>query len=73
MVLLVAGLEFPVVLALLDCAGRDPVDFPDGAAGRRSWLRGLVLAVLTAPVLVGYGIVLGYYWSVVKADRPKRV
>jgi hypothetical protein len=67
--LLVVGLEFPVVMALLDCANRPPEDFAGGADDRRSWLRWLAVAVATAPLLVGYGIVLAYYWAVIRRNR----
>ena len=68
--LLVLGLEFPVLLALLDCFNREPEGFEDGASDRTAWL-GWLLAALVLP-LVGYGVVLGYYWSVVKRDTSSR-
>lgn len=68
--LLVLMLEFPVIMALLDCWQR-PVDhFTEGAADRTAWLRWLVVAVATVPVLLGYGIVLGYYYAVVRRNSP---
>lgn len=67
--LLLAGLEFPAVMALLDCLNRDPSHFDGGEDGRRSWLRWLGLAVLTVPVLAGYAILLGYHETVVKKNR----
>ena len=68
--LVVLGLEFPALMALVDCSQRPPEHFKEGAADRRSWLRWLVVGVLTVPVLVGYGIVLGYYFSVVRRNSP---
>ena len=70
--LLLAGLEFPAVLALLDCVNRDDTHFAGGGPDRRSWIRWLVLAVLTAPILVGNGILLGYYYAVVRRNMPAR-
>ena len=72
LLLLLAGLEFPAVMALIDCANRDESHFAGGGPDRRSWLRWLVVAVLTAPVLVGNGILLGYYYGVVKRNSPAR-
>jgi hypothetical protein len=68
--LVVLGLEFPVVMALLDCWNRPEDHFAGGAEDRRAWLRWLLVAVPTILVLVGYGIVLGYYFSVVRRTSP---
>jgi hypothetical protein len=68
--LVVIGLEFPVVMALLDCWQRPPDHFLDGAEDRRAWLRWLLVAVVTVPILLGYGIVLGYYFAVVRRNSP---
>jgi nitrate reductase NapE component len=68
--LVVIGLEFPVVMALLDCWQRPPDHFLEGAEDRRAWLRWLVVAVVTVPILLGYGIVLGYYFAVVRRNSP---
>jgi nitrate reductase NapE component len=68
--LVVVGLEFPVVMALLDCWQRPPDHFLEGAEDRTAWLRWLVVAVVTVPILLGYGIVLGYYFSVVRRNSP---
>ena len=72
LLLLLAGLEFPAVMALIDCAHRDPDHFAGGADDRRSWLRWLVVAAVTAPILVGNGILLGYYYAVVRRNSPAR-
>jgi hypothetical protein len=68
--LVVIGLEFPVVMALLDCWQRPPDHFADGAEDRTAWLRWLVVAVVTVPIMLGYGIVLGYYFAVVRRNSP---
>ena len=65
-VVLVLGLEFPATIALLDCYNREPHEFEGGAADRGSWLQWLAISLLLCPILFGYGIVLGYYWAVVK-------
>ena len=70
--LLLLGLAFPAVLALIDCVNRDEDHFEGGAEDRRSWVRWLIVAVITAPVLVGNGILLGYYYTVVKRNSPAR-
>jgi hypothetical protein len=68
--LLVLLLEFPVLMAVLDCWQR-PVDhFAEGAQDRLAWLRWLAVAVITVPVLLGYGIVLGYYFAVIRRNSP---
>jgi hypothetical protein len=63
-------LEVPVVLALLDCINRPEDHFDEGGRGRRSWTAWLVVAVLTVPILVGYGILVGYYYAVVRRNSP---
>ena len=68
--LLILGLEFPALLALLDCYNRDPEDFAGGAEDRSAWLGWLVVAVLTAWCLVGNGILLGYYYVVLRRHSP---
>lgn len=68
--LVLLGLELPVVLALLDCWQRPADHFAEGAEDRTAWLRWLCVAVVTAPILVGFGIVLGYYFAVVRRNTP---
>lgn len=63
-------LEFPVVTALIDCWQRPADQFVDGEADRRAWFRWLIVAVITAPILIGFGIVLGYYYAVVRRSSP---
>ena len=71
--ILVLGLEFPVILALLDCVNRDEEHFDGGPDDRRAWVRWLAIAVVLAPLLVGYGIVLAYFYAVVKRNAPNRI
>ncbi len=66
------GLTFPGVLSLLDCANRAPEEFEGGADDRRGWLTWLALSVPLCVVGVGYGIVLGYYYGVVRRNSPMR-
>ena len=70
--ILLLGLEIPAVLSLLDCINREADEFAEGAADRAGWVRWLIVAVLTVPVGIGYGIVLGYYYAVVKRNTPIR-
>ena len=63
-------LEFPVVMALLDCWNRPEEHFADGAADRKAWIMWLLVAVVTVPILIGFGIVLGYYYAVVRRNSP---
>jgi hypothetical protein len=63
-------IEFPVIMALIDCWNR-PVDhFAEGAADRQAWIKWLIVAVITVPILIGFGIVLGYYYAVVRRNSP---
>lgn len=64
--LLVGGMMFPGVIALLDCYNRSPEEFARGADDRRAWLKWLGVALCTSPIGVGYGILLGYHWNVVR-------
>jgi hypothetical protein len=64
------GLELPAVLALVDCIGR-PVDhFAGGAEDRQAWIRWLVVAVVTVPILVGFLLLIGYYHVVIRRNSP---
>jgi hypothetical protein len=69
-VLVLLALEFPAIMALLDCLNRRADEFPGGAADRRSWLQWLLVGVATAWLLVGNGIVLAYYFVVIKRGSP---
>lgn len=71
-VLLVLGLEFPALLALVDCANRPVEHFADGAPDKKAWVRWLLVGVATAWFGVGDGIVLGYYYAVVRRNTPAR-
>jgi nitrate reductase NapE component len=68
--LLLLFLEFPALVAILDCFNRPADHFAEGAPDRKAWLGWLVVAIVTVPILVGYGIVCGYYFSVVKRNSP---
>jgi hypothetical protein len=68
--ILLVGLEFPAVLALVDCAGRPDDHFAGEAADKRAWTRWLIVAVITVPVLVGYLIIVAYYHAVVRRNSP---
>ena len=35
-----------------------------------AWIKWLIISFALCPILVGYGIVLGYYWAVVKRHNP---
>lgn len=71
--ILLLGLEFPALLALLDCANRPPEHFAHGEEDKRAWVRWLLLGVGGAWMLWGNGIVLGYYYGVVKRNTPMGV
>lgn len=71
--LAVLMLEFPVLLALLDCYNREPHEFAKGAEDRKAWLGWLAVATVAIfAFLAGYGIVLGYYYVVVRRNAPSR-
>lgn len=69
-IVLAMGLTFPGMLSLLDCVNRGPEEFEGGAADREGWRWRLALAVPLCAVGVGYGIVLGYYYGVVRRNSP---
>lgn len=70
--LLLAGLEFPAVMALIDCVNRPDEHFQGGKEDKASWRRWLVVACLTAPILIGNGILLGYYYAVIRRNSMAR-
>lgn len=64
------GLEFPAVLALVDCIGRPVEHFEGGAEDRQGWIRWLVVAVVTVPILFGFLLLIGYYHVVIRRNSP---
>jgi hypothetical protein len=68
--LILLGLEFPAIMAMIDCWLRPADHFAGGADDQRSWKGWLVVAILTVPILLGYGIVIGYYFAVVRRNSP---
>jgi len=71
-IVLALGLTFPGALSLLDCSNRSADEFEGGASDRRSWILWLALSVPLCVVGIGYGIVLGYYYGVVRRNSPMR-
>ena len=68
-VVLGLGLSVPGVMAFLDAFNREPDEFAGGADDRRAWVRWLAIAAPLCLVGIGYGIVLGYYYGVIRR-RP---
>ena len=68
--LILLGVEFPAIMALLDCWFRPPDHFAGGTEDQRAWKGWLVVSLITVPILIGYGIVIGYYFSVVRRNSP---
>ena len=66
--LLIFGMEFPGMVALTDCYQRPPERFAGGARDRSAWFKWLVVALFLMPIGVGYGILLGYHWNVIKRN-----
>ena len=64
------GLEFPAIVAMLDCLQRPEEHFEGGAPDRKAWIRWLIVAIVLVPVLIGYGILLGYYYVVIRRNMP---
>lgn len=64
------GLELPAVLALVDCIGRPEHHFEGGADDRDGWIKWLIVAVVTVPVLVGFLLLIGYYHVVIRRNSP---
>lgn len=69
---LLLGLEVPALLALLDCTNREPEEFPGGAEDRKAWQKWLIVGLAGAWMLWGNGIVLGYYYAIVKRSSARR-
>ncbi len=46
-------------MALIDCLGRPDHHFAEGAEDKRSWVKWLVVAIVTVPILVGYLLLVG--------------
>jgi len=67
---ILVGLEFPAVLALVDCWNRPEEHFPGGEADQRGWRWWLVVAVVTVPVLIGYLLLIAYYQTIVRRNSP---
>ena len=57
--LVLVGLEFPAIIAMLDCLQRPADHFEGGAEDRTAWIRWLVVAIL-----------LGYYFVVIRRNMP---
>lgn len=68
--LVLIGIEFPAIVAMLDCVQRPAEHFEGGADDRVAWIRWLAVGILLVPVLAGYGILLGYYFSVIRRNAP---
>lgn len=68
--IVLVGLEFPAVLALVDCSNRPEHHFIGGAEDRKAWRRWLVVALVTVPILVGYLLIIAYYHVVVRRNSP---
>ena len=68
--LVLLGLEFPAIVAMLDCVQRPGDHFEGGDPDRVAWIRWLVVAMVLVPVLLGYGILLGYYYVVIRRNMP---
>ena len=68
--LVILGLELPAIVAMSDCLNRPADHFEGGADDRTAWIRWLVVAILLVPVLLGYGILLGYYYVVIRRNVP---
>ena len=68
--LVLLGLEFPAVLALVDCSSRPEHHFAGGADDKKAWQRWLIVAVVTVPILVGFLLLVGYYHVVIRRNSP---
>jgi hypothetical protein len=68
--LLLLGLEFPAITAMIDCVYRPREHFEGGKDGQRAWRGWLIVAIITVPVLFGFLILVGYYYAVVRRNSP---
>ena len=68
--LVLVGLELPAIVALLDCWNRPPAHVEGGPDDRTAWFRWLLVGAALVPVLLGYGILLGYYYVVIRRNQP---
>lgn len=69
--ILVVGLDSIAILSLVDCKNRDEDHFAGGAPDKAAWVKWLWIAVATAWFGVGNGIVLGYFYAVVKRNSMR--
>ena len=70
-IILLVGLDSIAILALLDCRSRDEDHFVGGVEDKKAWIKWLWVAVATAWFGVGYGIVLGYYYAVIRRNSMR--
>ena len=70
-IILLVGLDSIAILALLDCRNRDKDHFVGGVEDKKAWIKWLWVAVATAWFGVGYGIVLGYYYAVIRRNSMR--
>jgi len=68
--IMLLGLELPAGLALIDCINRPDHHFAEGTDDRKGWIKWLIVAVVTVPILVGFLIVVAYYHVVVRRNSP---
>jgi hypothetical protein len=66
----IIGIEFPAVVGFLDCIQRPAEHFPGFEEDKKDWTRWLIVAMLLVPILLGYGILMGYYFVVVRRNAP---
>ena len=64
------SMEFPALLGLLDCAQRPDYHFEGGQEDKRAWVKWLIVAVVLVPIMVGYFILCGYYFVVIRRNAP---
>lgn len=68
--LFIVAIEFPAVMGFLDCIQRPDDHFAGGAEDKAAWTKWLIVCLLTVPILLGYGILLGYYFVVIRRNAP---